>query len=210
MCLHWVEMSEAEKSLNFAHKDWDYDTRNLNRDDEDLQLIIDKKLKKLAHNKSAVEALNALKAEIKAQRQRYNDMRELWNSEDLDEKRTLCKVNDFIKGVLQTNAQDITISANMIKNHKTKHTEISAFEYSIIPFMLDERAILGIFRDLDGKADEISIISSRLNIQYRLVLADKGEAMSVASLVSNERSKKDIFAQLKRNKGKIWIKSDAR
>ena len=66
-----------------------------------MQWIIENKLKKLAKNKSAVNALNALKAEIKAQRKRYNDMRALWNSEDLirfftdDSERLAKNVNSY-------------------------------------------------------------------------------------------------------------------
>ena len=50
------EMSEIEKTLGFAEKDWDYDTRNLEKNDNGLQLIIENKLKKYVKNQRAQKA----------------------------------------------------------------------------------------------------------------------------------------------------------
>lgn len=47
-----------------------------------MQWIIENKLKRLAKNQSAVNALNALKAEIKAKRQRYEAIRKAWDTHD--------------------------------------------------------------------------------------------------------------------------------
>lgn len=57
----WAEMSEAEKKLSFAHKDWDYDTRNLKANyADDLLRIVRNKIKKYEIQKNAA-ALEALK-----------------------------------------------------------------------------------------------------------------------------------------------------
>lgn len=204
------ESSPAQK-LNIAEKDWDYDTRNLEKNDNALQLIIENKLKRLAKNKSAVNALNALKAEIKAKRQRYEDMRVLWNATNSKEKRSLGKIGGILGQIMpQTKEKEISINTATIKRHKKKHPEITAFDYSIVPYMLNDEAILGIFKDFNGKGDEIFIIASKMGIQYRLALLNATNGVYVKSLASNERDGRDIYSKLKRNKEKVWLKEEVR
>ena len=204
------ESSPAQK-LNIAEKDWDYDTRNLEKNDNALQLIIENKLKRLAKNKSAVNALNALKAEIKAKRQRYEDMRVLWNATNSKEKRSLGKIGGILGQIMpQTKEKEISINTATIKRHKKKHPEITAFDYSIVPYMLNDEAILGIFKDFNGKGDEIFIIASKMGIQYRLALLNATNGVYVKSLASNERDGRDIYSKLKRNKEKVWLKEKVR
>lgn len=204
------ESSPAQK-LNVAEKDWDYDTRNLEKNDNALQLIIENKLKRLAKNKSAVNALNALKAEIKAKRQRYEDMRVLWNATNSKEKRSLGKIGGILGQIMpQTKEKEISINTATIKRHKKKHPEITAFDYSIVPYMLNDEAILGIFKDFNGKDDEIFIIASKMGIQYRLALLNATNGVYVKSLASNERDGRDIYSKLKRNKEKVWLKEEVR
>lgn len=204
------ESSPAQK-LNVAEKDWDYDTRNLEKNDNALQLIIENKLKRLAKNKSAVNALNALKAEIKAKRQRYEDMRVLWNATNSKEKRSLGKIGGILGQIMpQTKEKEISINTATIKRHKKKHPEITAFDYSIVPYMLNDEAILGIFKDFNGKGDEIFIIASKMGIQYRLALLNATNGVYVKSLASNERDGRDIYSKLKRNKEKVWLKEEVR
>ena len=204
------ESSQAQK-LNVAEKDWDYDTRNLEKNDNGLQLIIENKLKRLAKNQSAVNALNALKAEIKAKRQRYEDMRVLWNATNSKEKRSLGKIGGILGQIMpQTKEKEISINTATIKRHKKKHPEITAFDYSIVPYMLNDEAILGIFKDFNGKGDEIFIIASKMGIQYRLALLNATNGVYVKSLASNERDGRDIYSKLKRNKEKVWLKEEVR
>ena len=188
-------------------KDWDYDTRNLEKDDSDLQLIIESKLRKHARNKSAVEALNALKNEIKAQRQRYNDMRALWESKDLSESAVLCEISDEFKRKIGAQTNKIKISAETIEAHKPNsnytqpkgvrkpnpHPEITAFDYSIIPFMLKNK-----------DKEKTYIVAIKMNVWYRLALKnlpDKKEIW-VVSLMSRA-DKADLMTNLK---GKEQIK----
>lgn len=203
--------SVSAQKLNIAEKDWDYDTRNLEKNDNVLQLIIENKLKRLAKNQSAVNALNALKAEIKAKRQRYEDMRVLWNATNSKEKRSLGKIGGILGQIMpQTKEKEISINTATIKRHKKKHPEITAFDYSIVPYMLNDEAILGIFKDFNSKGDEIFIIASKMGIQYRLALLNATNGVYVKSLASNERDGRDIYSKLKRNKEKVWLKEEVR
>lgn len=76
--------------------------------------------------------------------------------------------------------------------------------------MLNDEAILGIFKDFNGKGDEIFIIASKMGIQYRLALLNATNGVYVKSLASNERDGKDIYSKLKRNKEKVWLKEEVR
>ena len=209
--LGWTEMSDIEKTLNYAEKGWDKDGRNLNKDNSHLQDIIKDKLKSHAANKTAKEALNALKLEINTQKQRFDYMRQLWNATNGQEKRSFGKVNDFLgENVPNLKEKEISINAKTMKRHKKKHPEIGAFEYSIIPYILDKDAILGVFKDFSGKGDEIFVVSSKMGVQYRLTLFNAEKGVYVRSLASNEKDKRDIYSKLKRNKDKVWLKEDAR
>lgn len=218
----WAEMSDIEKKLNFAEDDWAYDTRNLKGNDNYLQQIIEEKLTKLAKNKNASLALNALKDEIAAQKQRYKDICELWaktQGTDSDIVK-MGKVSEFIKDILKEkgyplNADEVVLSWNTINAHRVGgsgraniHSEIDAFEYSLIPFMFEKGAVLGIFKDASGTDKEISLIVSKLNFQFRLALRDKGDFIKISSLTSNENTGDDIYRQMKDNKDKInvWTK----
>lgn len=218
--------SVSAQKLNIAEKDWDYDTRNLEKNDNGLQLIIENKLKRLAKNQSAVNALNALKAEIKAKRQRYEAIKELWNKQKgtKNDKITLGRVSEFIKNILKDkgyplNADELVLTWQTIENHRntriTKtntHSEIGAFEYSLIPYMLDKNSVWGIFKDANGLNDEISVVVSKLDFQFRLALRDKDGIVKISSLTSNEMSGNDIYERMKKSvkKVKIWTKDEIR
>lgn len=204
------EMSEIEKTLGFAEKDWDYDTRNLEKNDNGLQLIIENKLKRLTKNKSAVNALNALKAEIKAQRKRYNDMRALWNSEDLSKNVGLCKINNEFKRKIGAQTNIIKISAETIEAHKENskyvppkgvkkpnpHPEITAFDYSIIPFMIENKN-----KELYKDGEKTYIVASKMNVWYRLALKNLPDRKEiwVVSLMSRA-TKEELMPNLKNKK----------
>lgn len=93
------EMSEIEKTLNFAEKDWDYDTRNLSSGDENLQLIIKNKIEKYAKNTPAREALEEVRRQVIEQRKRYEAVKELWDKTtgSKDDKVSLGKISKFVR-----------------------------------------------------------------------------------------------------------------
>ena len=175
-----------------------------------FKLIIENKLKRLTKNKSAVNALNALKAEIKAQRKRYNDMRALWNSEDLSKNVGLCKINNEFKRKIGAQTNIIKISAETIEAHKENskyvppkgvkkpnpHPEITAFDYSIIPFMIENKN-----KELYKDGEKTYIVASKMNVWYRLALKnlpDKKEIW-VVSLMSRA-TKEELMPNLKNKK----------
>lgn len=211
--LGFKEMSQIEQKLNYAQKDWDYDTRNLQKDDNALQLIIKNKLQKHFKNTPAKEALMRLREEVRENRLRWERMRKLWNSGDLNEVAVVCEIGKDMQKIFGTEANCIQIKAETMESHKKNskfippkgvkkpntHPEIGAFEYSLIPFML-KSSDCEIYKD----NEKIYIIASKLNLWYRLALKNLPEKKEiwVSSLLS-KADKKDLEANLK---GKVRIK----
>ena len=215
------EMSEIEKTLNFAEKDWDYDTRNLEKNDNGLQLIIENKLKRLAKNQSAVNALNALKAEIKAKRQRYEAIKELWNKQNANPNDfvKVGEVGEFFKNTLKQKGKDfkgndLILTYETIEKHRKDeiqsghtHKEIGAYEYSLTPYLLDELAILGIFQDknLGQKNKDLYITATKLGAMYRFTLKQEGASAKILSLMNNSQTGENYLEKLIKNKNKVAI-----
>lgn len=215
------EMSEMEKTLNFAEKDWAYDTRNLSRDDENLQLIIKNKIEKYAKNTPAREALEEVKRQVIEQRKRYKAVKELWDKTtgSKDDKVSLGKISEFIKDIIGAQADDMSLNWQTIEYHRNPkikrtntHPEIGAFEYSIIPFMLSKSVVLGIYRDkkINEKNQNIYVVASKLNHTYRLALTKTPTHIEVSSLLSDKDTNEDILGNLKKKKKEIYVRSETR
>lgn len=216
----WRESSPTQK-LNIAEKDWDYDTRNLEKNDNALQLIIENKLKRLAKNQSAVNALNALKAEIKAKRQRYEAIRELWNKQNANPNDfvKVGEVGEFFKNTLKQKGKDfkgndLILTYETIEKHRKDeiqsghtHKEIGAYEYSLTPYLLDELAILGIFQDknLGQKNKDLYITATKLGAMYRFTLKQEGASAKILSLMNNSQTGENYLEKLIKNKNKVAI-----
>lgn len=216
----WRESSQAQK-LNIAEKDWDYDTRNLEKNDNGLQLIIENKLKRLAKNQSAVNALNALKAEIKAKRQRYEAIKELWNKQNANPNDfvKVGEVGEFFKNTLKQKGKDfkggdLILTYETIEKHRKDeiqsghtHKEIGAYEYSLTPYLLDELAILGIFQDknLGQKNKDLYITATKLGTMYRFTLKQEGASAKILSLMNNSQTGENYLEKLIKNKNKVAI-----
>ena len=214
------ESSPAQK-LNIAEKDWDYDTRNLEKNDNALQLIIENKLKRLAKNQSAVNALNTLKAEIKAKRQRYEAIRELWNKQNANPNDfvKVGEVGEFFKNTLKQKGKDfkgndLILTYETIEKHRKDeiqsghtHKEIGAYEYSLTPYLLDELAILGIFQDknLGQKNKDLYITATKLGAMYRFTLKQEGASAKILSLMNNSQTGENYLEKLIKNKNKVAI-----
>ena len=200
--LGFKEMSQVEQKLNYAQKDWDYDTRNLQKDDNALQLIIKNKLQKHFKNTPAKEALMRLREEVRENRLRYNEMKRLWNAREKT-TATLCAVPKDLKEFLNTEANAVQISSLTMQEHKQRHKEIGAFDYTLIPFLLDDSE-LEIYQDKSPKNPNKYIVVNRLNRWYRLSLKslnDKKE-LWVESLTSST-DEKEFINNLK-NKVMVW------
>ncbi|RDU53279.1 phage head morphogenesis protein [Helicobacter sp. MIT 00-7814] len=196
---------EVTKSApNFqAHKDWDYDTRNLKNTQDNLQAIISKKLQKLANNKTATECLQDLSKQIQENASKYRELKELWDTQDKQRVMQLLKTPSKLQELFKNSAPTIQIRASTIDDHKPRHPEISVFDYSLISYMLDD--IDSIYQD--SYSDKKYIIASKLGKWYRLSLkslADKKEIW-VESLLSVDE-KETLMKNLK-NKSVVYKKS---
>ena len=195
------EMSEIEKTLNFAEKDWDYDTRNLEKNDNALQLIIENKLKKYVKNQSAREALELLREQVKENRSMYERIKGFYNevkalSSDEREKRRkesifIAKTDKRLREKLDTSAEVVRLSVNTLSTHFKHEAEgITPFDYALVRHILsDENANIE-----KGNKDRHIVYFSKYGVNYKAVLkttdknADKDEVYLV-SLITIKRSK---------------------
>ena len=181
--------------------------------DSDLQRIIGNKLKRLAKNQSAVNALNALKAEIKAKRQRYEAIRKAWDTHDKKAIVNLGKTPFFDDENLKfLSGKELFISGDTIERHRdpndtsaNTHKEITPFDYSLISYMFENNAFLGLFTDKNpqGKFKNYYLNINKLDVYYRLCIEVKDE-IEVKSLLA--RKTMEILDETKRNKTAIWVK----
>ena len=195
------EMSEIEKTLGFAEKDWDYDTRNLEKNDNALQLIIENKLKKYVKNQSAREALELLREQVKENRSMYERIKGFYNevkalSNDEREKRSkesifIAKTDKRLREKLGTSAEVVRLSVDTLSTHFKHEAEgITPFDYALIRHILsDENANIE-----KGNKDRHIVYFSKYGVNYKAVLkttdknADKDEVYLV-SLITIKRSK---------------------
>lgn len=194
------EMSEIEKTLNFAEKDWDYDTRNLEKNDNALQLIIENKLKKYVKNQSAREALELLREQVKENRSMYERIKGFYNevkalSSDEREKRRkesifIAKTDKRLREKLGTSAEVVRLSVNTLSTHFKHEAEgITPFDYALVRCLLikakDDDIVL-------GKKNRRIVYFSKYGFNYQATLKttqDKKEVYLI-SLFRNENAKK--------------------
>ncbi len=194
------EMSEIEKTLNFAEKDWDYDTRNLEKNDNALQLIIENKLKKYVKNQSAREALELLREQVKENRSMYERIKGFYNevkalSNDEREKRRkesifIAKTDKRLREKLGTSAEVVRLSVNTLSTHFKHEAEgITPFDYTLIRHILsDENANIE-----KGNKDRHIVYFSKYGVNYKAVLkttdknADKDEVYLVSLITKGSK-----------------------
>ena len=194
------EMSEIEKTLNFAEKDWDYDTRNLEKNDNALQLIIENKLKKYVKNQSAREALELLREQVKENRSMYERIKGFYNevkalSNDEREKRRkesifIAKTDKRLREKLDTSAEVVRLSVDTLSTHFKHEAEgITPFDYALVRCLLikakDDDIVL-------GKKNKRIVYFSKYGFNYQATLKttqDKKEVYLI-SLFRNENAKK--------------------
>lgn len=194
------EMSEIEKTLGFAEKDWDYDTRNLEKNDNGLQLIIENKLKKYVKNQSAREALELLREQVKENRSMYERIKGFYNevkalSSDEREKRRkesifIAKTDKRLREKLGTSAEVVRLSVNTLSTHFKHEAEgITPFDYALIRHILsDENANIE-----KGNKDRHIVYFSKYGVNYKAVLkttdknADKDEVYLVSLITKGSK-----------------------
>ena len=193
----------------------------ISKGDENLQLIIKNKIEKYAKNTPAREALEEVRRQVIEQRKRYEAVKELWDKTtgSKDDKVSLGKISKFVKDIIGAQADDMSLNWKTIEDHRNPkikrtntHPEIGAFEYSIIPFMLSESVVLGIYQDekINEKNQNIYVVASKLNHTYRLALTKTPTHIEVSSLLSDKDTNEDILGNLKKKKKEIYIRSETR
>lgn len=174
---------------------------------EELESIIHKKLEALKANKTATEALQAIQVEMEKREQCFKAMRELWDSKDLKTPQSLGSIPSALASILNTQAKEVRITTDTIMRHKDRHPEIDAFDYSLIPYMLEN--IDSLYRDPKDERYLI-LISKKFGRFYRLALKhikDKNEVW-VSSLAGIDSQKKIMSEKrkLERNKALVVVK----
>lgn len=196
------ESSPAQK-LNVAEKDWDYDTRNLEKNDNALQLIIENKLKKYVKNQPAREALNTVKEQLKEGRQAWETIKQLKSAKE-QVILPLCKMPDDLKSFLKNEAENFEMGASELQKHLDKHKEVSAFDYALAPYFLHSDK-LEIWQDEDIKNPNKYLAVSKLGKWYMMSVKSLAGEKKVffESLVHS--SKKE---SLTKHKFKIWSRDE--
>ncbi len=166
-------------------------------EEEELAQIIHRKLETHKHNKNATEALKAMQEELERREKCFTNIRRLWDSEERESFK-LCKIQG--KASEFFGEKPLFISQDTIHRHKNKHKEIDAFDYSLIPYMLEN--IDSLYTDPKDERYLI-LISKKFDRFYRLALKhikDKNEVWVSSLLASN--SMESLIGFLK-NKKKI-------
>lgn len=163
---------------------------------EELAHIIHKKLEAHKHNKNATQALQAMQEELERREKCFTNIRRLWDSEE-KESFELCKIQgkSWITG-----EKSLFISQDTIHRHKNKHKEIDAFDYSLIPYMLEN--IDSLYTDPKDERYLI-LLSKKFDRFYRLAIKhikEKNEVWVSSLLASNSMESLKVFLK---NKKKI-------
>ncbi len=134
---------------------------------EELAHIIHKKLEAHKHNKNATQALQAMQEELERREKCFKAMRELWDSLDLKTPYSICSIPSTLSNILGTQAKEVKITADCIMRHKSRQREVDAFDYSLIPYMLEN--IDSLYTDPKDERYLI-LISKKFDRFYRLAL----------------------------------------
>lgn len=150
---------------------------------EELAHIINTKLKAHSQNKNASSSLKAMQKEIERREERFKSLNRLWNAQKREAMK-LCQVQGGVAHIFGEN-KALYISQDIIHRHKNKHKEIDAFDYSLIPYMLEH--IDSAFTDPKDERYLI-LVSKKFGRFYRLALKhikDKNEIWVSSLLASN-------------------------
>lgn len=167
-----------------------------------LAHILNQKLKIHANNPNAITRLKAIAAFIQQRNVRFKEINELWRTSDLQKTASICKIPKQLQKIFANEAEHIRISASVINDHKSRHPEIDAFDYTLIADMIEH--IDSIYQD--EKSSVKYILLNKLDRWYRLSLkslSDKKEVwveslLAVDNkevLLKNLKNKKVIYSQ---------------
>ena len=198
----WKEMSESEKTLNFAQKDFDYDTRNLAKDDNDLQLIIENKLKKHAKNQAGTEELKRVMHLMQEGRKAWAAVNEL-NKAKKDITMALCSVPKDLQVFFKTKAGALQMSSKQLRRHLESHEYISLFDYALAPYLLNN-STLEVWQDENPNNPNKYLLVGKLGVWYRMSVKNLSEKSEFyfESLLKGTKEK------MTHNKKKLWSRNE--
>ena len=188
--LGWTEMSDIEKTLNYADSDWAYDTRNLRGKDSLLQNIIEQKAKIYAKNSSIRQAFELLKQQVSENRSMYERIRGFYDEvsslskADIEKRGKECifiaKTDERLREKLGTNAQAVRLSVDTLATHlKHENEGITAFDYALLRGILRDKNA----KIVAGNKSEHIVYFSKYGFDYKVVLKttqDKKEVYLVS------------------------------
>lgn len=183
------EMSEIEKTLNFAEKDWDYDTRNLEKNDNALQLIIENKLKKYVKNPIAKQELLKTMHLMQEGRKAWAVVNELKKAKK-DITMALCAVPKDLQGFFGTKAPVLQMSSEQLKKHLDKHDYIKLFDYALAPYLLNN-STLEVWQDENPQNPNKYLLISKFGVWYRMSVKNLNEENELffENLLKGEKEK---------------------
>ena len=162
----------SPKAPNFkAHKDWNYDTRNL-KGDEGIRQIIEYKAKRYGENSFLTNELKRVQENYQQASKNYKNILGLKNN--ALEKTTIAKLPQQIMQKLDTKADELLLSHVTLQDHLQKHPEVDIVDYSLLPFLLQDANIY----DIKSTKEHHIVLFSRFGKYYRAAIKttrDKNE-----------------------------------
>ena len=197
----WRESSPAQK-LNIAEKDWDYDTRNLEKNDNALQLIIENKLKKYVKNPIAKQELLKTMHLMQEGRKAWAVVNELKKAKK-DITMALCAVPKDLQGFFNTKAPALQMSSEQLKKHLDKHDYIKLFDYALAPYLLNN-STLEVWQDENPQNPNKYLLISKFGVWYRMSVKNLNEENEFffENLLKGEKEK------LTHNKKRLWSRNE--
>lgn len=195
------ESSPAQK-LNIAEKDWDYDTRNLEKNDNALQLIIENKLKKYVKNPIAKQELLKTMHLMQEGRKAWAVVNELKKAKK-DITMALCAVPNDLQDFFNTKAPALQMSSEQLKKHLDKHDYIKLFDYALAPYLLNN-STLEVWQDENPQNPNKYLLISKFGVWYRMSVKNLNEENEFffENLLKGEKEK------LTHNKKRLWSRNE--
>lgn len=186
------EMSEIEKTLNFAEKDWDYDTRNLQANyADDLLRIVRNKIKKyqIVKNAAALEALKEHESELIKQKGKEDLINKL---DDFEAEKIPPKISK--EAFLESGFDEIVNKENLLAHFEKKQDKSGRLEFLnlVEPTKIRPNAIL---KTKDKNTDELrkaflKVFDGEKNKKFYVLFTQiDDEKIAITGIPMSEKSK---------------------
>ena len=186
------EMSEIEKTLGFAEKDWDYDTRNLQANyADDLLRIVRNKIKKyqILKNAAALEALKEHESELIKQKGKEDLINKL---DDFETEKIPPKISK--EAFLESGFDEIVNKQNLLAHFEKKQDKSGRLEFLnlVEPTRIRPNAIL---KTKDKNTDELrkaflKVFDGEKNKKFYVLFTQiDDEKIAITGIPMSEKSK---------------------